>query len=111
MRQFTYSEMHALLMDVCLSEEYLTTDWVPAQALLCPYYVPLSGRLGADWGVIVNPDSRRFRLLTFEHDDCGCVGGEDRHRKQPEQDGDTWWTGWVPNDGGARDEERGATPH
>ncbi len=106
MRQFTYSEMYELLMDACLSEEYLATDWVPAQALLCPYYVPLSGRLGSDWGVIVNPESRRFRLLTFEHDDCGCPGDYDRHRNQPEQDGDAWWTGWVPRDGGAYQELR-----
>lgn len=104
MRQFTYLEMHELLMDVCLSEEHLATDWVPTQALQCPYYVPLSGRLSADWGVIVNPDSRCFRLLTFEHDDCGCPGDDDRHRNQPEQDGDTWWTGWTPNAGGARED-------
>jgi hypothetical protein len=32
-----------------------------------------STRPGADWGIIVNPQSERFCQLTFEHDDCGCL--------------------------------------
>ena len=103
MRQFTYNEMFELLKDGALKEEYLATGWLAPQALHCPYYVPLAGHLGADWGVIVNPESRRFRMLTFEHDDCGCPGDDDRHRNDPEQDGDTWWTGWTRGDGGPRD--------
>ena len=42
------------------------------QALFCPYYVPLEGTLGADWGVIVNPESPKFGELVFEHDECKC---------------------------------------
>ena len=96
-------------MDDSLSEDYLATDWIPSQALQCPYYVPLSGRLGADWGVIVNPESRRFGLLTFEHDDCGWPPAATTGiGTRPSRDGDIWWTGWVPN--GARDERRGASP-
>jgi hypothetical protein len=47
---------------------------IERQAYACPYFVPLSGILGHDWGVIVNPRSERFGVVTFEHDDCGCVG-------------------------------------
>ena len=50
MRRFTHRDMHDQLMDQFLTEEYETAGEVPAQALLCPYYVPLSGRLGADSG-------------------------------------------------------------
>lgn len=45
---------------------------VAAQAMFCPYYVPLEGVLGADWGVIVNPESAKFGRLVFEHEWCGC---------------------------------------
>lgn len=47
-------------------------DWTPLQALFCPYYVPLEGVLGGDWGVIVNPESAMFGRLVFEHHWCGC---------------------------------------
>lgn len=47
------------------------------QALFCPYFVPLKGVLGSDWGAIVNPASSRFGTLVFEHDSCGC--GSDAH--------------------------------
>lgn len=57
--------------------------------------------MGSDWGVIVNPKSTRFGLLTFEHDDCGCrptdtedEWGWGRHADAPSQDGDTWCTEW-----------------
>jgi hypothetical protein len=36
----------------------------------CKYYLPLEGKLGADWGVCRNPDSHRCGLLTFEHQGC-----------------------------------------
>lgn len=66
---------------------------------MCPYYVPLDGRLGADWGVIVHPESTRFAMLTFEHDDCGCPEREDLgegpvHVDAPSQLGDTWDVDW-----------------
>ena len=47
------------------------------QALFCPYYVALRGPLGADWGVVVNPESTKFGQLVFEHDRCGCPAAED----------------------------------
>lgn len=40
------------------------------QCCSCKFYVPLSGTLGADWGVCSNPRSPRDCLLTFEHDGC-----------------------------------------
>ena len=74
--------------------------WVPGQAIVCPYYVPLEGKLGADWGVIVNPQSTRFGLLTFEHADCGCpdrVPDMDGpiHVGTPDQSGDMWDLDWL----------------
>lgn len=100
-RRYDHSTMHRLLIDRCISRKH-GDEATGAQALFCPYYVPLEGHLGADWGVIVNPESKRFTLLTFEHDDCGCPKGphEDdegwgRHHGEPSQEGDTWWDGWV----------------
>ena len=97
--RMTKSELHRLLLDQCLSLRYRSSEWVAGQALFCPYYVPLEGRLGADWGVIVNPESDRFTQLTFEHDDCGCPGRVDRgdgpvHLDAPSQQGDTWDLDW-----------------
>jgi hypothetical protein len=70
--------VHKLLVARCVSPGYViehrsTEGFVEPQALDCPYYVPLEGSLGSDWGVIVNPLSTRFGLLTFEHDYCGCL--------------------------------------
>ena len=100
--QFSHTEIHRLLCDLALSSTYRTVAEVGSQALSCPYYVPLAGRLGADWGVIVNPASSRFGLLTFEHDDCGCPAesteddaGWGRHEGAPSQDGDMWCDEWV----------------
>lgn len=45
------------------------------QALLCPYYVPLTGILGSDWGIVVSTVSPKFGRLVFEHDSCGCPEG------------------------------------
>jgi hypothetical protein len=94
MRRYSAHEMHSRLLE----HTRPSAEWVPTQALSCPYYVPLMSRLGSDWGVIVNPESERFALVTFEHDDCGCPGGDDRHRDDPDQDGDMWWDGWEPGD-------------
>ena len=100
-KQFTSSEMHRMLIDRCISRRFDTEDEVGAQALFCPYYVELEGRLGSDWGVILNPKSTRFGQLTFEHDDCGCPMSEredefgwGRHGDTPSQDGDMWCTEW-----------------
>lgn len=105
-RRFDHQEMHRWLIERCKSdvakERWVTADReIGAQAVHCPYYVPLEGTLGADWGVIVNPESSRFALLTFEHDDCGCptAAGEDadgwgRHAGTPSQEGDMWCSDW-----------------
>lgn len=101
-RQYSSKDMHRRLLDRCLSDRWRAAvaadEDIPAQALHCPYYVPLEGRLGGDWGVILNPESSRFGLLTFEHDDCGCPdtddrGDEYRHYGAPDQAEDTWWDG------------------
>lgn len=36
----------------------------------CPFFVPLRGKVGSDWGVCTNPASHRCGLLTFEHQGC-----------------------------------------
>ncbi len=33
----------------------------------CRFFIPITGRLGSDWGVCANPKGPRFGLLTFEH--------------------------------------------
>lgn len=96
MKRYTQHDMHSALLEQCGADE--PGEWVATQALHCPYYVPLQSRLGSDWGVILNPVSTRFGMVTFEHDDCGCPGGEDRHRGEPDQDGDMWWSDWQPDD-------------
>ena len=99
-RRYNHRDLHKRLWATSASERYKQGQ-CGAQALFCPYYVPLEGRLGADWGVIVNPESSRFGLLTFEHDDCGCersdtedAEGWGRHADAPNQDGDTWDEDW-----------------
>lgn len=101
-RRYSHSELHRLLINQALSGAYRAGLEIGAPALDCPYFVPLSGRLGADWGVIVNPASSRFAQLTFEHDDCGCPAtatedaqGLGRHSNSPSQDGDTWDINWA----------------
>lgn len=95
-KRYKAHDLHGKLLGVALSERYQQGQ-CGAQALHCPYYVPLEGRLGADWGVIVNPESSRFGLLTFEHDDCGCPVSPDeddegwgRHQGAIDQEDDTW---------------------
>lgn len=39
----------------------------PDCSMGCKHYKTLSGELGADWGVCINRESRRFGFLTFEH--------------------------------------------
>jgi hypothetical protein len=47
--------------------------FVVDQALQCPYYVPLEGSWGSDWGCIMHPRSKKFGQLVFEHEWCGCA--------------------------------------
>jgi hypothetical protein len=72
MRRYTHDEMHNALSAQSTGRN---ADGGDDQAFLCPYYVKLCGVLGTDWGVIVNPTSTRFGLVTFEHDRCGCEEG------------------------------------
>lgn len=77
---YTPRQIHELLCDKRLSPEYRSgvyQEETQRQALFCPYYVPLQGPLGMDWGVIVNPHSQRFGQLVFEHDGCGCTNHDD----------------------------------
>lgn len=79
-QRYTSSQIHWLLIEAnkAQSENDPSDEgWVAAQALFCPYYVPLEGALGSDWGVIVNPDSAKFGKLVFEHEWCGCEVGDD----------------------------------
>lgn len=46
--------------------------YVEMQALHCPWYVPLEGDWGGDWGCIMHPQSAKFGQLVFEHEWCGC---------------------------------------
>lgn len=39
----------------------------PDCSMGCKYYIKLEGKMGADWGVCSNKHSKRFSLLTFEH--------------------------------------------
>lgn len=39
----------------------------PDCSMGCKYYIKLEGELGSDWGICSNKDSKRFSLLTFEH--------------------------------------------
>lgn len=103
MKRYTHTDLHWLLIERpgAMSARWSVDDQIGSQALVCPYYVPLEGKLGSDWGVIVNPESKRFGMLTFEHDDCGCPKGEaeddegwGRHRGDPNQEGDMWDVEW-----------------
>lgn len=45
----------------------------------CKYFLPLEGKLGADWGVCAKRGAPRFGLLTFEHQtgvDCFEMEGD-----------------------------------
>lgn len=100
-QRYDPSDIHKRLIEQQLSNRWREVEQVGSQALHCTYYVPLQGDLGSDWGVIVNPESSRFGMLTFEHDDCGCPKsdtedeeGWGRHNG-PTQDGDMWSTRWY----------------
>jgi hypothetical protein len=88
--RYSHSDIHRLLTErwpqrVPSHDEHGETDH---QALFCPYYVPLEGVLGMDWGVVVNPRSPRFGDLVFEHDGCGCLDGS--HAVSSDWETDSW---------------------
>jgi hypothetical protein len=89
-QRYTGHQMHRLL---CLKAykgdcPKATRDDCERQALRCPYYVPLRGVLGSDWGLIVNPFSDKFGQVVFEHDWCGC--DEVHTPRDSEQTEDEW---------------------
>ena len=92
MKKYTIHKMHKLLVKKLLSKKYKEAIkenvFIESQALYCPYYVPLKGVLGADWGVIVNPKSKNFGKLVFEHDFCGCP--DSPHSLIGSQSGKDW---------------------
>jgi hypothetical protein len=75
--KYTTDQIHKLLNEKCFSNEYKGSA-VKQPAFLCPYYIPLSGELGLDWGIIVNLSSPKFGELVFEHDTCSCSNHENR---------------------------------
>ena len=84
--RYPYGELHRALLALSLPEGGAQDERSGAQARFCPHYVRLEGRAGGDWGVVLNPVSRRFGVLTYEGDDCGCpprdgeeLDGLDRH--------------------------------
>lgn len=90
MKKYNSTKIHKLLCKNWLSDFYKNRAedvFIEKQALDCPYYVPLKGRLGMDWGVIVNPSSARFGKPTFEHDFCGCSDG---HGEGDQENPDEW---------------------
>ena len=91
LKKYTHDLIHNMLVKTRKSnsnKRYIN------QALFCPYYVNLEGVLGADWGVIVNPESELFGELVFEHDDCGCPSEDDyfitAHDKDYQEIEDAW---------------------
>jgi len=45
-------------------------SWWSSQCGGCRFWLPLSGRLGDDFGGCANRLSPRFMLVSFEHDGC-----------------------------------------
>ena len=82
-KKYTSHQMHELLCQKLLSREYrdgkYAVDPSNQQAEFCPYYVPLTGDLKTDWGVIVNPESPKFGQVVFEHDGCECPNHAGQH--------------------------------
>ena len=92
LKKYSHGLIHNMLVKIYVKDGYNARSI--NQALFCPYYVELSGVLGADWGIIVNPESRKFGELVFEHDDCGCESKDDyrinAHSKDYQEIEDAW---------------------
>ena len=80
-QRYTTSHVHWLLIkqrqplvSTLDAQVWDEDQYVEAQALFCPYYNTVEGRLGFDWGVIFNPESLKFGQVVFEHEWCGCPG-------------------------------------
>ena len=52
------------------SDPAFNEAWVWEQCGACRFWLPLAGRLGADWGVCSNQRSPFDRRAMFEHDGC-----------------------------------------
>lgn len=68
--RYSHQMIHDLLVQRWYKGDNDPDDGTLRQALFCPYYVPLEGVLGMDWGLIVNPKSQKFGSVVFEHDEC-----------------------------------------
>lgn len=47
-------------------------EWSEDQCGACRYYLPLTGALGADWGICSNSASPCDGVVMFEHDGCNA---------------------------------------
>lgn len=74
--RYPYGRLHRLLLERH-DQNRPADSRVGSQAGACPYFVRLEGAAGNDWGVVLNPESTRFAVLTFEHGDCGCPPSAD----------------------------------
>ena len=75
MTQPAHRRYSSLAVHDALIARRWTDNFPGGPALFCPYFAPLKGVMGSDWGVVLNPESVRFGQLVFEHDACGCPDG------------------------------------
>lgn len=59
------------------SSSYLD-EWRLQQCLHCIHYIPLTGEIGADFGVCTNEVSQFDGRVMFEHDGCNQHVHEDQ---------------------------------
>ena len=91
-KQYSHSAIHNILVKINCKNDDIPI-YAGKSAMICPYYVNLEGCLGMDWGVIVNPESKKFGQLVFEHDWCGCedkMGELLQHDKDYQEIEDAW---------------------
>jgi hypothetical protein len=79
--KYTPDQLYKVLSEKYFSNEYKGSA-VKQPAFLCPYYIPLLGELGFDWGVIINPTSPKLGQLVFEHDSCSCSNHDNQFGNQ-----------------------------
>ena len=64
------------------AEDY-REEWYSQQCGGCLWWLPLSGRLGADWGACRNAASPMDQRVVFEHDGCESFEQDPRGWAQP----------------------------
>lgn len=85
MKKYSHRFIHDLLIKKVWKNDGCAN--VKKQAYRCPYFITLDGVLGSDWGVIINPKSKKFSKLVFEHDWCGCP---EVHKEDYQEELDAW---------------------